>query len=289
MTKALKNPLLRHKGGKWLLAPWIIKYFPKHLAYVEPFGGGASVLLRKEPSSSEVYNDLHGEVCNLFQVLRDHAAAERLKELCALTPFHREELVLASEPAEDSVERARRTIVKSFFGRQPAGVSGSRSLTLRFYRDGKNSVARSWAGWPENIPLFVERLRSVNFECMDALELIPKYDTENTLFYVDPPYVHATRSDILNCRDQYVHELDDAGHEALAEVLKAAQGYMVLSGYPSGLYEELFPGWKMVARKAFSETSERTECLWLSPRTVEALGVEASSAALCSLDKFMSA
>jgi DNA adenine methylase len=77
---------MRYHGGKWRLAPWIMAHFPPHAMYVEPFGCGAAVLLRKPPSRQEIYNDLDGEVVNVFRVLRDPAQAERLARLLALTP-----------------------------------------------------------------------------------------------------------------------------------------------------------------------------------------------------------
>ena len=82
------RPVLRYHGGKWLLAPWIIQHFPAHRTYIEPFGGGASVLLRKPRVYSELYNDLDGDVVNLFRVLRSDRAGE-LVQLLRLTPFAR--------------------------------------------------------------------------------------------------------------------------------------------------------------------------------------------------------
>jgi DNA adenine methylase len=107
MTEELKvpRPALRYFGGKWLLAPWIISNFPGHKTYVEPFGGGANVLLRKAPSKFEIYNDIDSNVVNFFRVLReDHRGLARL---ISLTPFSREEFLLAMEPIEDPIERAR--------------------------------------------------------------------------------------------------------------------------------------------------------------------------------------
>ena len=104
------RPLVRYHGGKWMLAPWIIAHFPPHRTYVEPFGGGGSVLLRKTRSYAEVYNDLGGEIVNLFRVAR--ARGEELARLVELTPFARAEFAESYEPAEDELEEARRLIAE---------------------------------------------------------------------------------------------------------------------------------------------------------------------------------
>jgi DNA adenine methylase len=122
-----------------------------------------------------------------------------------------------------------------------------------------------------------ERLRRVQIECDDARAVIRRFDTPETLFYVDPPYVHDTRSKWAG--KMYPHELDDADHRALAAVLRAVEGFVVLSGYPSALYSQLYPDWSRVETQARTNfTHLRTECLWLSPRTVAVLDAELEAA-----------
>ena len=79
------RPMVRWHGGKWVLAPWIISHFPPHQIYTEAFGGAASVLLKKPRCYAEIYNDLDGEIVNLFRVAR-----ERGKDLVALLEFDAE-------------------------------------------------------------------------------------------------------------------------------------------------------------------------------------------------------
>jgi DNA adenine methylase len=141
---APERPILRYHGGKFRLAPRIIAHFPPHRVYVEPFGGAGSVLMRKEPSFAEVYNDLDGEVVNVFRVLRDPDRAERLRTLLELTPWSRIEFRACYEPADDPIEQARRTIACSFMAhgstsirlnrtgfRNPAAVAAGRPLFAR--------------------------------------------------------------------------------------------------------------------------------------------------------------
>lgn len=108
------RPILRYHGGTWILAPWIISHFPAHRVYVEPFGGAASVLLRKERSYGEVYNDLDGEIVNLFRIVREQP--RKLMRSLAWTPFSRDEYRAAFDISAEPLEMARRTIVRSFMG-----------------------------------------------------------------------------------------------------------------------------------------------------------------------------
>lgn len=271
-TIAPTRPVLRYHGGKWVLAPWIIAHFPPHRCYVEPFGGAASVLLRRPRAHQEVYNDLDGDVVNVFRVLRDPEAAEALRRACELTTFSRAEWEMASEPAiVDPVERARRTIVRSFFGHGSASVNPDHVTGFRGRSIRNGTVACvDWARWPQQVPRYVERLRGVVIERRDALELIRQHDDPGTLFYCDPPYPHATRGRIRQC---YRHEMDDPGHRALAEVLHQVAGMVVVSGYACDLYDrDLYAGWPRVTCAATADGGRaRTEALWLSPRTAAAL------------------
>jgi len=277
------RPILRYHGGKWKLAPWVISHFPPHRVYVEPYGGGASVLMRKNRSYAEVYNDLDGEVVNIFRVLRDAETAEQLREAVSLTPFSRDdfEAVYSSE-AKDPVERARCSIVKSFMGFGTGSIhdhrpQGMRTRATRWaaaptgfrnnsYRSG-STPATDWTRYPSQIPLFVERLRGVVIENRDALEVIAQHDAPDTLHYVDPPYIHSTRSErVRGGRKGYLHEMTDEDHRQLAGLLHSLSGMVVLSGYPCGLYdEELYPDWKRLERGHRADAASlRTEVLWIN-------------------------
>lgn len=96
------RPVLRYYGGKWRLAPRLVQLFPPHHIYTEVFGGGASVLMHKDRSAAEIYNDLDGEVVNVFRVLQNRARARRLEELLRVTPFARVEFVKSYRPVTES-------------------------------------------------------------------------------------------------------------------------------------------------------------------------------------------
>lgn len=260
----LKRPLIRYHGGKWRLAPWIIQHLPPHRCYVEPFGGGASVLLRKPRSYAEVYNDLDGEVVNLFRVARDDG--ERLARACELTPFARVEFDDAYNPAENPLEQARRTVFRSFAGFGSAAVTGQSSGFRANSSRSSTTPAHDWMNYPDCLRLLIQRLRGVVIENRDAIDCMARHDAPDTLHYVDPPYVHSTRS-FRTRSHSYRHELTDEQHEALASALHRLSGMVVVSGYRCDLYDRLYAGWKRIDGRAHADGARpRIESLWLSPR-----------------------
>lgn len=261
----LQRPVLRYHGGKWRLASWIISHFPPHRVYVEPFGGAASVLLRKPRSYAEVYNDLDGEIVNLFEVLRDEDKAEYLRRQLELTPYSHEEFELSYEPVEDEIEQARRTIVRSFLGFGSASVTGyNTGFRANSNRSG-TTPAHDWANYPDNIPVIARRLQGVVIENRPAIEVIQQQDSAETLHYVDPPYPLGVRNSSM---DAYRYEMSDDNHRELGQVLHEVQGMVIVSGYACRLYdEEIYPDWRRVTHNALADgASKRTEVLWISPR-----------------------
>ena len=258
------RPALRYFGGKWRLADWIISHFPEHRVYVEPFGGAASVLLQKPRVNFEVYNDLDDLVVDVFRVLQDPEKAEQLKSMLTYTPFARREYELAQDRGESlcEIERCRRTIIRSFMGHGSnsiSEVSGFRGRGIR-----QNTPPQvDWTRYPDAIASFVDRLRGVVIESRPAVRVIAAHDDPQTLFYVDPPYVHSTRGR----RHDYRHEMTNDDHLELAAALHDVQGFVVLSGYESDLYADLYGDWECVRRHARADGAEanRIEVIWLNP------------------------
>lgn len=263
MNSKVKRPILRYHGGKWRLAPWIISYFPEHRFYIEPFGGVASVLLRKPRSFSEVYNDLDGDLVNLLTVLRDEHQRIKLIEQLKLTPFSRDEFERAVEPSDDVVENARRTIVRSFMGYGSAAtnknhITGFRSRSHRTAA----TAGRDWLNYPAALHQLGERLRGVIIERRDALSLIEYHDNAEALFYIDPPYIHETRHQ--GSERCYVHDMSVAEHEKLLEKILQLEGQVVISGYEHELYCDYLKGWKKETRAAAIDgKGKRIEVLWI--------------------------
>lgn len=266
------RPVLRWHGGKWKLAPWILSHFPRHRVYVEPYGGAASVLIRKPRSYGEVYNDLDRDVVNLFRVLRDEDAAARLIQLLELTPFARLEHMEAYERAEDPIEDARRLIILSFMGFGSNGHNRNRKTGFRANSNRSGTTpSQDWANYPSRLEALVHRLRGVVVECRPAIETMLQHDGANTLHYVDPPYLHETRStgnkyDLTYAGGMYAHEMTTAEHVEMLAFLRNLAGMVVLSGYPHELYDEALPGWRRVECAAHADgAQDRTEALWINP------------------------
>lgn len=267
-TQVVQRPLLRYHGGKWRLAPWILQHIPPHRIYVEPYGGGASMLLRKPRSYAEVYNDLNEEVVNVFRTARDQG--EELRRALYFTPFGRMEFENSYKPVPCNVEQARRTIVRSFmgFGSDSASSGIKSGFRANSNRSG-TTPAHDWRNYADVFDFFIERLRGVVIENRDAIDCMKQHDREDVLIYADPPYVLSTRT---SKKHGYKHEMDDEMHRDLAAYLATCKASVVLSGYNTDIYHDILWDWKCVERKAHADGArERTEVLWISPKAEKEL------------------
>lgn len=258
------KPPIPYFGGKITLGPAIAALLPAHAHYVEPYCGSLAVLMAKTPSDHETVNDLDQHLMTFWRVLRDRPLD--LARVCALTPHSRLEHSHA-EPATaaDDVEVARQVFVRLTQGR-----SGQMRRTgWRSYINPAGSSASMpdyLAGYVDRIAPAAERLQHVSLEAQPALDIIAKYgDQPDVLLYVDPPYLGSTRT---RSWDGYEHEMrKPEDHRALAEALHAARAAVVISGYPSDLYDlELYPGWDRHTMAAGTGQGDgwanRTEVLW---------------------------
>lgn len=269
----MDHPLIRYHGAKLRIAHWIISQMPNHVCYTEAFGGAAGVLLQKPRSYAEVYNDLDGDIVNLFRVMRDSSSREKLIELLVLTPYAREEFENAWKSTTDDIERARRLIIRAQMGFGSAGatkgITGFRIDTKRQY----GTAQSLWATYPEQLAMIGQRLTGVLIENRPAIQILKDHDAETTLHYVDPPYVHDTRYAGAKTGRVYRHEMNDDQHAELLETLLGLKGMVMLSGYQSDLYDDVLTGWKKVEIKARISsgrgTDTRTECLWMNPAAAQ--------------------
>lgn len=250
------KPLVPYHGGKGRLAEWIVSLMPPHRVYVEPFAGSAAVLLAKPRVTHEVLNDVDGNVMCFYRVLREDP--DELERVCRLTPYARDEFLAADLHDEDldDLERARRWWIRTnqSFAHTGTDATGWSTSILR----GSNN-ARTVTNRIERFAAVADRLSTVTIENRDALRVIAEYSSADGVIYADPPYLLSTRS-AMNRRPggDYAHEfasIDD--HRALAEVLAASPAHVLLSGYDSPLYAELYTGWDRVERRVVRRSSNR--------------------------------
>jgi DNA adenine methylase len=254
-------------GGKYSHLNWLLPLLPKTTHFCEPFGGSAALLLNREPSPVETYNDLDRELVNFFRVLRDEQS--ELIRLIALTPFSRQEFELAiSQPLEkiSDLEAARRFYVRARqvrTGLAQTASSGRWAHCKLTSRAGMAGAISRWLGSIDDLSAIVQRLQRVQIENCPAFEVIKRYDSQETLFYCDPPYPHDSRGD----SKAYAYEMTDREHRKLADLLHNVSGKVAISGYDCALMDELYGDWKRIAaptKHCHSIKKLRTEILWVN-------------------------
>ena len=276
----IRSPI-RWFGGKGNMVTKLLPLLPPHKIYVEPFGGGASLLFAKAPSPVEIYNDIDSGLVNFFRVIRDPEKFDKFYRLVCLTPYSREEYDYCRstwEECDDEIERAYRWFVvarMSFSG----GFSNSWSFAVTNSCRNMAATCSKWLSTIEMLPQIHQRLMRVQIEHSDFRNIFNIYDTPDTLFYCDPPYVHDTRTGT-----RYKHEMTDKDHEELVRILLNIKGMSLLSGYKHSIYEPLEKvGWqrhdfqtacyavgktrrtKILGKGSIKKALLRTESVWVSP------------------------
>jgi DNA adenine methylase len=232
---SIKGPLKYH-GGKAYLAKRIVALMPPHTHYVEPYAGGLSVLLAKDPEGvSEVANDLNAELHNFWTVLAHDQWFQEFRRLAEATPFAESFYDHACESVGKPITNIGRAWM--FFVRCRQSLAGRMKsftgITKTRVRRGMNNEVSAWLSAVEGLPLVHERLKRVLILNRSALGVIQGQDGPDTLFYCDPPYLHETRATTAD----YAHEMTANDHRELLDTLADVKGKFVLSGYPSELYD----------------------------------------------------
>jgi|SRR5665213_287257 len=260
---------LAYYGSKKRLSPHLIPLFPAHRCFVEVFGGSGALLFAKPVSRVEVLNDINGDLVHFYRTLRGPHGPILVRQL-SLTPHSRTEHACCKRDASEAtgaVEKARRFCV--CIGMSYSGIYKDAYSTSK-----TKALARTWAKRVDRMPWAAERLRDVQIEALDFRRLIPKFDSPETLFYCDPPYLHSTRTanaQRKGCR-KYTHEMTERDHENLLSVLLTIKGKVMLSGYSSRLYDDSLQGWRRWTKKVqcVSATTnnrpsiDREEIVWMN-------------------------
>lgn len=263
----MRGPLKWH-GGKSYLAPKIRALMPPHVRYCEPYFGGGAVLLAGDGEGvAEFVNDLNHELIDFWFVLRD-TPSRMLHKLWA-TPLSQ---VMFDEAAsnlthDDRVQRATAFFIRNRQSRQ--GLGKDYCTPTSRLRRGMNENVSAWLSAIDGLPELHRRLQRVEIRCQDALRFIRDLDSDDTVFYCDPPYLHETRS---STKEYGQYEMAAEQHEALLHYLHRIKGRFILSGYPSQLYDSFaaVAGWKRVDFQIDNKASSakdkpiKTECVWMN-------------------------
>ena len=277
-------------GGKGNFLPKLLPLIPYSRVYVEPFGGGGSVFFARKPSPSECYNDLDGNLVNLMRVIRNPETCAELERQLKLTLYAREEKasawkLLKTKTYANDIERAWAlfVVINMWFG---GGVNGSWGFTKEKSDNGMANVVNAYQKRLTLFTTWLDRLKDAQIDNQDAVKIIKNFDTPETVFYCDPPYLDSTRK----TKNDYAHEMTDAQHLLFLQACKAAHGAVVISGYDNELYRSELDGWELhtfsvtctaAARTHISglkgkgagkEKQARVECVWRNKRAVELSG-----------------
>lgn len=259
-SNIITKRVLNYPGSKWNISEEIAFMIPKHKCYVEPFFGSGAVFFSKPYISPvETINDLNSDVTNLFRCIQKDS--DRLARMVAATPYSRDEYNAAFVGApEDCFEQALRFLIKCWQGmgyRANGDVVG--------WKCDANGREKMYAVWnwfnlPNDIIEVCERLRAVQIENCNALDLIQRYDDPNTFMYLDPPYLFMS-----GMHKEYVHGMDEKDHAILLEKITKCKSKIMISGYETDLYNDYLTDWK---KTTFSTNcnggSTRKECVWMN-------------------------
>lgn len=249
--------ILKYPGAKWRIGDWILEHFPEHRVYCEPFFGSGAVFFKKKPAYVETINDVDGNIVNLFRVCREQP--EALARAVEFTPFARDEFTSCYDMAAgDSVERARRTLVRYH---QSFGTSNSSKNSWKNTQTaGGPRCATVWNYLPDTILECCERLKNAQIENVDGIELIKRYNHPDTLIYCDPPYLPSLRK-----KNMYSYEFGESKHVELIKTLKQSQSKVVISGYGSALYDDLLSDWRTDTKLTTAQMGlHRVEKIWMN-------------------------
>ena len=257
--------ILNYPGAKWGMAEQIVSLMPPHRSYLEPFFGSGAVLFNKPPSAIETVNDIDGDITNFFMVLREQT--DRLIEAISLTPYARDVFDDAHENrGTDDFDRAYRFAIRNRMGHGFKTYEKT-GFKMDVYGRERSYCVGTWNKMPDMLAQAAERLKGVQIENRDALDLIKRFNYQNVLVYADPPYLLSTRGG-----KQYRHEMNEQDHLNLLAVLRDFKGSVMLSGYPSEMYDRELRGWQKITKRSYNQNSDpRTEVLWCNFTAVPTL------------------
>lgn len=257
-------------GGKMGMAREIVALMPRHRTYIEPFLGSGAVLLAKPAAPFEVVNDVDHALVTFWRVLRTRQA--ELEQVCALTPHSRAEYDSCDldEPGLDELELARRWWVRV---NQSFGCTANRHTGWSISNGTQQSKSATIVSRLGRFAPVAERIARVSIECCDAVGLSERLADHRTVVYCDPPYLADSRVSRAGNGGDYRFDMGaPQAHRRLAVALNATPARVILSGYPTPLYDEIYRDWSRIDRAVTANSSNmakgpralasRVESIW---------------------------
>ena len=265
------KPLIKWYGGKWWLKNKLIDLMPSHSNYIEPFAGGASVLLNKYPCDFEILNDSNELLIHFYTLVRDKPefVMDALKDVeYSQSHFDKAMSILANSHSLDEKALAFFITSRMSYG----GKGGWFAWTdNQKGKSGEPQEYKTWESVKSRVPIVSARLQNVTILSKNAIYNISLWDNEDTLTYCDPPYMHATRE--KSSRRSYEFEMSDSEHMRLAQVLNRCRGHVIISGFESSEYDTYYAGWQkrswvvknngtLTSKSATGQSATMQEVIW---------------------------
>lgn len=277
-VRQVLSPVKTH-GGKKYLARDFLPLIPRRKIYLEPFAGGANLLLNIAPGMFErrILNDLNPKLIAVYLALQNQPEVflQKLRRL----EYNKETFLAAkardeARPSRESVssEALIETAVDFFTrNRMPRGGTGQSFAWSDRHRGGQPGDVNAWKSMvhkPGGLERIIGILQGVEIHCGDGIELLRSYSEDRSVVgYLDPPYPHSTRT-VKNAYGKF--EMSMAQHQQLAEVANGASCAIAISSYLSREYLEWYQDWtlhefEMACHAGQTDTkTRRIEVLWLN-------------------------
>lgn len=260
------RPIVKIHGGKFYLSNWIIEHFPKHyknLTYIEPYCGGGSILLNKLPSKTEAINDLDPGIFVILTTLQN-TPFEFINRLRGIK-YSEDVFLNAKEKQFHTFDRNVDFAVNEFILRRMSrgGLKKAFAWSER-QRGGRPGDENAWNTIINTLPHISKRIQGIQIFNEPAITFLSRWNKEDVLAYCDPTYLLSTRES----KKAYDFEMTDKDHEELAMLLNQFKGNVLVSGYPSPMYDEIYSDWTYYQKEIVNHASQqkikptKIECLW---------------------------
>lgn len=260
--------LIPYFGGKFSHLKFLLPNINNipHSIYVEPFCGSCAVFFNKQKCQTNIINDKCIELINFFKILKSNP--RELNEVLYFTPYSREEFANAcfTNENDSEIERARKFFVRARQSRSGLATNakpGQWSYTKVSVRSHMAHVIARYLSSINKLESISLLLENTVISDLDALEVINKYDSRDTLYYLDPPYLAESRKSY----NDYLHEYSYENHKQLLNTIKNIKGKVVISSYDNELYRDELRDWEVkssIRTTTANNTGEkRKELIWI--------------------------